>query len=87
MDQKTDVSVIRTDCFGVVYYGLRVTDNAGSTAEFPYISTVYQAAQRLCMRIAPADISMLHIGDIVADYLKELFFEALQRNGLSFYSA
>ena len=86
LERATPV-VIQSEYQGDRIYGIRFSDEKGQVLEFAYLSAIRQDAVRLVRRLSSAKISAAHFEDVVADYLKELFFERLVLNGISVYKA
>ena len=64
-------------------YGVRVSDAQGTILSYPDISASRGETERLLRRLSVGDVSPLHYDDVVRDYIIELAYERLQRNGLS----
>ena len=68
---------------GAVTYGVSIISARGTTRTYPDISASRPEAERLLRRLRTDDVSPLHYDDIVRDYIIELAFERIQRNGLT----
>ena len=66
------------DAFGV---NVRTTD--GREYAYPDVSASRRDAERLLLRFLSDDISPIHYNDIARDYIIELAYERLERNGLA----
>ena len=62
-------------------YGIRVESSSGETAMYRCISFRRKDVEELLRRLAGSEISSVHIGDIVRDYLTELYYRQLAANG------
>lgn len=51
--------------------------------EFRCISYNLSEARELAARMAGADLSAVHFGDVVRDFLTELYYRRLKVNGLT----
>lgn len=76
-------TLIKSDAGGRAgVYGITVYMSAGNSVCYPYISENRGDTEQLISRLEGSDISPEHIGDIVRDYITELYFEKLSINGL-----
>lgn len=67
---------------GCTRYGITVKAESGRLYTYPDVSSVCEEARRLLNRIQQSDLAECHYNDVVRDYLFELLFERLERNGL-----
>lgn len=76
-------TLIRSDAGGRAdVYGIKIETSAGRSVYFPYISENRRDAELLINKMKRSNVASEHIGDIVRDYITELYFEKLQINGL-----
>ena len=67
---------------GETMYGVSVTDADATIRNYPFISSRKSEAERLLDRIQGADLSPLHVEDVVADYLLEIAYDRMKDNGI-----
>ena len=67
-------------------YGIRVESSSGETATYRCISFRRKDVEELLRRLADSEIAFVHVGDIVRDYLTELYYGQLAANGFGFDS-
>ena len=80
--QQTYELIERITASGVTDYGVRIVVHAVCRAEYRSISSDPAQALELIERMSRADLSPVHFGDVVRDYLTELYFKRLAANGL-----
>ena len=64
-------------------YGVTIKSDKGQTYTYPEIADRRSDAERLLRRLEQGDISPVHYDDVVYDFILELAYERLERNGLS----
>lgn len=74
--------LIHSEKDGMLTFGIRIICRDGTDHCYPDVTNYRSEALRLQSRLQTDDISALHCNDIVRDYLFELLFERLERNGL-----
>ena len=63
-------------------YGLEIRAPGGNVFLYVNISAFREDAEELCAKLLNAeDLSVLHLDDIVYDYLTELYYRKLRQNG------
>ena len=62
-------------------YGIRIEIDGRIFREYPAVTTAREEAERLLHRLSEADLSALHYDDVVRDYILELAYEKIARNG------
>ena len=67
----------------VAGFGIAIKDNGGTTAVYPDVSRSREEAERLRRRMERSDLSPVHYDDVVRDYLFELLYEQMERNGIT----
>lgn len=67
---------------GLTVYGVRICEPGGKFRDYPEISENKNEAVRLLRRMEQGDLSPLHYDDVVRDYLLELAFTRMERNGI-----
>ena len=78
----TGIELLENKRDGHVVFGLLIRGADGREYEYPDISSDRGETERLQRRLASADIAPMHYDDIVRDYIMELAFERMERNGL-----
>ncbi len=63
-------------------YGIRINKEGKPYRTYPEIADNRTDAERLLKRIADGRLSALHFDDVVTDYLLELAYLRIERNGL-----
>lgn len=65
-------------------YGLAIRAPGGKEFLYVNISAFKEDAEELCAKLLNAkDLSVLHLDDIVYDYLTELYYRKLRQNGFA----
>ena len=67
---------------GKTVYGVRTTKAENLPVAYPEISSDRHEAEMLLQRMGQSDLSPLHFDDVVRDYLLELAYKRMARNGL-----
>lgn len=74
--------ILKTEHTEGITFGVQLESAMGQCYAYPEISDRRSDAERLMHRLKQSDISPVHFDDVVRDYILELAFERLQRNGL-----
>ena len=64
-------------------YGVTIKSEKGQICTYPEIADRRSDAERLLRRLEQGDVSPVHYDDVVYDFILELAYERLERNGLS----
>lgn len=75
-------SLIHSSLNGKSFFGIRIETNHDTVYEYRYISAFYEEADELIRKMSKDYISPVHFDDIVTDYLAQLYYDILLRNGL-----
>ena len=67
---------------GETMYGVSVTAADAVVRAYPYVSSRRSEAVRLLDRMQGADLSPVHVEDVVADYLLEIAYQRMKDNGI-----
>ena len=78
---KTE-AFLKTEPTGGSTFGIRIETDQGETRAYPDISERRSDAERLMRRLEQGDVSPVHCDDVVRDFILELAYERLSRNGL-----
>ena len=78
----TTATLLQTELADGTVYGIRIKTDRGQTFTSPDISEHCSDAERLLRRLDQGDVSPVHYDDVVRDYIMELAYERLDRNGL-----
>ena len=78
----TTFSITDRKADGRTCYGISVKAESGRLYTYPDVSSVCEEARRLVNRLKQSDLAECHFNDVVRDYLFELLYERLERNGL-----
>ncbi len=82
MISRSDFLMTQNNYNGLDVYGLKITCANGASREYRFISPLSSEVKRLIDQMQASDIAALHYDDVVADYLRELFYEKMAFNGL-----
>ena len=63
-------------------FGIAVKENGKTVVSYPEVSRSKEEAERLLRRMERSDLSPIHYNDVVRDYLFELMYERMEKNGL-----
>ena len=63
-------------------FGIAVKENGKTVVSYPDVSRSKEEAERLRRQMERSDLSPVHYDDVVRDYLVELMYERMERNGL-----
>ena len=75
------ISLIATGETGTTRYGIRIDGPDGQPIVYPDISEREEDARRLLQRLS-GDVSPVHFDDVIEDYILELAYERIRRNGI-----
>ena len=78
----TKATLLKTEKAEGITFGVLLESDSGKTYIFPEIADLRSGAERLIRRLDHSDLSPVHYGDVVRDYILEQAFERLRRNGL-----
>ena len=80
---NTRITLIGSEQCGVSSgYGVLIETAQGDVLSFPCISYCKEEADELLARMLRSDLQIVHFGDVVRDYITELYYRRLRQNGL-----